>query len=168
MVGASRARNVELKEEFVGPIISRSTLWARANPDSLHQSYLKKKGTLKGKLTNLVTQSKYRASKAGLGHEMDVAILTEMYEKQRGRCALSGIEMTIVGSRGSDEYWRSISIDRIDSTKGYILGNVQLVCTGVNYMKKDMTDELFIHFCRTVTENQDGTYDTAGLSTRHN
>lgn len=156
MAVANRARKNELEIDFVGPIISRSTLWARMAPDAVHKQYLNKKGTLKGKLTNLVTQSKYRASKAGMGHEMNVAILTEMYHNQLGKCALSGLDMTIVGTRGSDEYWRSISIDRIDSSKGYVLGNVQLVCTGVNYMKKDMSDELFKHFCKTVTENNRG------------
>jgi hypothetical protein len=156
MAGMNNYRVNEREESFIGPIISRSTLWARFNSEKVHKQYLKKKGTLKGKLTNLVTQSKYRASKSGWEHWVDVEFLAGLFERQLGKCALSGIQMEIVGKRGSDEYWKSISIDRIDSSKGYTEDNVQLVCTGVNYMKKDMSDEMFIHFCKTVMENQDG------------
>ena len=69
---------------------------------------------------------------------------------------MSGIEMTIRGERGTDEYWKSISLDRIDSSGGYTEANVQLVCTGVNYMKKDMSDKMFINFCIEVVENLNG------------
>lgn len=156
MAGMNNYRVTEREESFIGPIISRPTLWARFNADKLHQQYLRKKGTLKGKLTNLVTQSRYRASKSKLEHEVDVEFLSNLYESQQGKCALSGIDMEIIGKRGTEQYWKNISIDRIDSSKGYTEGNVQLVCTGVNYMKKDMSDEMFIHFCKTVTENRSG------------
>ena len=33
------------------------------------------------------------------------------------------------------------SIDRIDNDLGYVMGNVQLVCRGVNYLKNRWTDE---------------------------
>lgn len=155
MAGMYRARKHEREEGFIGPIISRSTLWARFNADKLKERDAVKSQTLVGKLTNLVTQSKYRASKSGLGHEVNCKFLQGLWDKQKGLCALSGLEMTIRGERGTDQYWNSVSIDRIDSSKGYLIGNVQLVCTGVNYMKKDMSDEMFIHFCKTVTENQD-------------
>jgi hypothetical protein len=136
--------------------VSRSTAWARANKELVKQRDKERAGTLDGKLINILTQSRYRAKKDGREHNIDTAYVRGLYEGQEGMCALSGLEMTIRGERGSYEYWRSISLDRINSDLGYIEGNVQLVCTGVNYMKKDMSDELFIEFCRKVVENANG------------
>lgn len=132
--------------------VARSTIWARANRAKVAARDKQHKATLKGKLTSLATQSKYRSSKTGLGHEVNSKYLQGMYDGQGGLCALSGLVMNIAGERGSADYWHSISIDRIDSSKGYLIGNVQLVCTGVNYMKKDMADEMFINFCKKVAE----------------
>ena len=52
------------------------------------------------------------------------------------RCAVMKIKMThIVGSP------KAVSIDRIDNLKGYIKGNVQLVCQFYNYGKNDCKDD---------------------------
>lgn len=134
-------------------MISRSTEWARRNKDRVAMKDRERKGTLDGKLTSLVTQSKYRSKQSDREHSIDTAYLRGLFIGQEGKCALSGIEMTIIGERGTEDYWKSISIDRINSDIGYIEGNVQLVCTGVNYMKKDMSDTLFIDFCHKVVEN---------------
>lgn len=132
--------------------IPKSTRWARKNKDILAIRDKERRGTLDGKLISLITQSKYRCKTSRKEHTIDTHYLRGLYYGQEGRCALSGITMTISGERGTPNYWFSISLDRIDSSLGYIDGNVQLVCTGVNYMKKDMTDTMFIDFCKRVAE----------------
>lgn len=137
---------------FIEGPVSRSTQWARENKEKVALWGLKKKGVLSGKAVYLITNSRHRCKKSGLEHSIDSKFIVDMFNKQNGRCALSNLEMTIQGKRGTDEYWHSVSLDRIDSSKGYIPDNVQLVCTGVNYMKKDMSDEMFINFCREVVK----------------
>ena len=134
------------------PAISRSALWARKNKEKVAEKSKIAKATFDGKTINLLAQSRYRAKKNGLDHNIDLEYVRGLYNGQEGMCNLSGIRMTIIGERGSEDYWKSISLDRIDSSKGYVEGNVQLVCTGVNYMKKDMSDEMFISFCKKVSE----------------
>lgn len=131
---------------------SRSTQWARDNREKIRAKDLERKGTLDGKLISLITQSRYRSKQSNRDHLINTEYLRGIYKSQDGKCALSGIEMTLRGARGSTEYWTSISLDRIDSKLGYIHGNVQLVCTAVNYMKKDMSDVDFITFCTKVSE----------------
>lgn len=46
------------------------------------------------------------------------------------------------------------SLDRIDSSLGYIIGNVQWVYKGVNFMKGEMSHDYFIEMCKMITENQ--------------
>lgn len=58
-----------------------------------------------------------------------------LYEKQEGKCAISGMNMAHVLRD-----LRAISIDRIDSGKGYTHGNVQLVCQWANMAKGKHSD----------------------------
>jgi hypothetical protein len=85
------------------------------------------------------------------------------YERQRGFCALSGIEMTWEYSvDGDSEFYTSvkypynISPDRIDSNKGYTKDNLQFVCNRVNAMKNNMSMEQFVDFCKKVVDFSGG------------
>ena len=76
--------------------------------------------------------------------------LCEMFERQQGKCALSGIEMT----------WRkgkitatSISIDRIDPDVGYSKTNVRLVCYAINAFRGRMTDDEMFVMALTLISN---------------
>lgn len=75
--------------------------------------------------------------------------LMELWRLQRGMCALSGLPMAF-DSNFTD---RSVSIDRIDCSKGYIVDNIRLVCTATNIMRKDMLDSEFYWWCKAVAEN---------------
>lgn len=74
----------------------------------------------------------------------------ELFLKQNRRCALSGIELKFP-SRSKDKSWTA-SLDRIDSSKGYILGNVQWVHKDINMMKRIYTQEYFIKMCNLVAK----------------
>jgi hypothetical protein len=50
----------------------------------------------------------------------------------------------------------NISIDRIDSSKGYIRGNVQFVCDVANRMKQDLDQGNFVGWCKLVLEKSNG------------
>jgi len=47
----------------------------------------------------------------------------------------------------------SCSIDRIDSSKGYIEGNIQLVTARTNVAKGNMSNNEFINYCKKVAQN---------------
>ncbi len=44
----------------------------------------------------------------------------------------------------------NMSIDRVDSDKGYIPNNIQLVCSIVNKMKGDLRDNKFLLICHKI------------------
>lgn len=54
----------------------------------------------------------------------------------------------IVGTKGEYEY--SPSIDRIDNSKGYIKGNVQIISKKANSMKNSATSTELITFCKNI------------------
>jgi hypothetical protein len=73
--------------------------------------------------------------------------LKEIYTKQSGKCYISGKQMqTNVGSPDR------ISLDRIDSNKGYTKDNVGLTCIQVNIMKMDLGLEVFANYIKNIYE----------------
>ena len=62
-----------------------------------------------------------------LANNIDKDYLCEIIRKQRGRCCLSGI--ALVFAQKSE--WQA-SLERIDESKGYVKGNVALICNEFN------------------------------------
>jgi hypothetical protein len=78
--------------------------------------------------------------------------LYEIGEKQEWKCAYTKrqLEFTRGGAFGNNTNPLSCTIDRIDSSKGYVKGNVQLISWIANCAKNAMTHDQFIDLCKTV------------------
>lgn len=73
--------------------------------------------------------------------------LYDIYIKQSGKCYISGrLMQTDVGSPDR------ISLDRIDSNKGYTKENVALACVKVNIMKLDTNLDVFAKYIKNIYE----------------
>lgn len=83
---------------------------------------------------------------------IDQDFLWELFQKQNGKCALSGvkIKLDVICENKKD---RTASVDRIDPSKGYTKDNVQWVHKTVNYMKMDLVEEEFIEMCKLIARN---------------
>jgi hypothetical protein len=75
--------------------------------------------------------------------------LAELLINQDFKCALSGQPIDAM------EVTNNASLDRIDSSIGYVEGNVQWVTSKVNMMKQHYSQEDFIEVCLSVANNQD-------------
>jgi hypothetical protein len=74
----------------------------------------------------------------------------DLFIKQNKRCALSGVPLAF--SPTSKYSLGNASLDRIDSSKGYMIKNVQWVHKDVNMMKQDWDDNGFIQWCHVISE----------------
>lgn len=74
-----------------------------------------------------------------------------LFLKQDRRCALSGLELQFA-RKGLIERdpGQTASLDRIDSAKGYVSGNVQWVHKDINYIKQDYDEKYFLSICSDV------------------
>ncbi len=79
---------------------------------------------------------------------LDIEYLWNLFVKQQETCALTGIKLKINCPYKIND--RTASLDRINSSKGYIEGNVQWVHKVVNMMKRNLTDEEFVSWCKLV------------------
>jgi len=86
-----------------------------------------------------------RSRKLKLALEVTRGDLKELWERQGGRCTLTGWSL----SQAVNDLRRG-SIDRIDSSKGYIKGNIQFVAWIVNAAKGKFSQSDFVEMCGAV------------------
>lgn len=86
------------------------------------------------------------------GHEFAITreYAWDLFVEQDKRCSLSGLPLTMVRhSKGGDA-----SLDRIDSSVGYIVGNVQWLHKDINRMKHAHDTDYFLTLCKKVVSCQ--------------
>lgn len=101
-------------------------------------------------------QIKKGSGKRNLLSDIDIEYLADLWNKQNGECPFTKQKLTLRTHYNYKEIRISptiASLDRIDSNKGYIKGNVRFVCLIYNYAKNIFSDQDVINFCHLVTEN---------------
>ena len=80
--------------------------------------------------------------------DFDISIddIEEVYVRQKGVCVYTGLALTF-GSK------QTASLDRLDSSRGYVKGNIQLVHKVINIMKWDFEEDEFVEMCNLVSKN---------------
>lgn len=96
-------------------------------------------------------RSKQRKAKA---YNITPEYLMKVWVRQKGLCVYSGMklilpESTSGFSKRPIKYNRA-SLDRIDSKKGYIKGNVQFTCVQLNLAKSNLSHTEFVEFMKTI------------------
>lgn len=76
-----------------------------------------------------------------------------LLEKQNFKCALTNRDIFRGPGKVRDTKRNTASLDRIDSTKGYIKGNIQWVHKDVNIMKQAFTEKYFYETCKEIYFN---------------
>lgn len=106
-------------------------------------------GDLSGALwRRVVTQARMRK----LEVEVTQQQMWDLFVEQEKRCALTGLEL-FLDPHHCNRNRVTASLDRIDSTKGYVKGNVQWVHKDVNMMKNGFTQNRFKEICHLVSKN---------------
>jgi hypothetical protein len=86
----------------------------------------------------------------GYAWELTPEDIVNMWQQQEGICALSGIPI----GWSKKGLTATVSIDRIDSSEGYIKDNVQLLHKDINMMKQSFSQEHFVALCRSVADKE--------------
>jgi hypothetical protein len=135
--------------------------WARKNPDKVKENariwrennseYLKERSKeyhskLKTDRSRMAQALYYKTKSATkrltrtLENNLTIEYIQSLLEKQNYRCALSGIELDHkAGTNGL----RVASVDRKNSKRGYVKGNVQIVLNCLNKAKGDASNMEF-------------------------
>ena len=98
----------------------------------------------------------------GLSFRISIKYAWTLFQKQLGICPLTGLALIMdpllhETRRRFGKYKRqptqTASLDRINSNRGYVHGNVRWVHRKVNLMRLDMTDAEFIQWCQLVVDH---------------
>jgi len=87
------------------------------------------------------------AKQRNIEFDLTIEDVWRQYEKQRMKCPLSGIDLFLDSKR------LNASLDRIDSNRGYVVGNIQWIYRKLNRFKNNYSQEEFISMCKLVAEN---------------
>ena len=109
---------------------------------------------VRNRLRYIIQLGRKRAREKNIEWSLSLPFLLGMWEKQESKCAYSGVPFTY-----EENHPHTVSLDRIDSSKGYTEDNVQLVCTIVNYIKQRFDEKQFFAFCGSIVQhNKDKIY----------
>lgn len=89
----------------------------------------------------------YGAKNRGIEFDITIEELDELLIEQDFKCSLSGVEIYV--GYNSDKT-QTASLDRIDSSKGYVIKNVQWLHKDVNMAKMALSQDDFIQMCTAV------------------
>lgn len=79
--------------------------------------------------------------------DIDIEYVWKLFLKQKRKCALSGCVLKFSSKNNT-----IASLDRIDSKKGYIKGNIQWVHRTIQKMKFIYSQNYFLNLCKTVAD----------------
>lgn len=107
-----------------------------------------------GKIPNKIFgKIKHDAELRQIPLEITIEYINELYNNQKEKCVLSGLKLN------TSTINTTASLDRIDSSKGYIEGNVQWVHKDINMMKRIYSQEHFIYMCKLVAKHNWDEFD---------
>ena len=101
----------------------------------------------------------YHAKRRSIPCQLTIEDIAKIYNEQQGKCALTGRPIPFGFGLHSNKVPHMASLDRIDSSKGYILENIQWVHKDVNWAKRTLSQKEFIELCNEVVsyENKNNT-----------
>lgn len=96
------------------------------------------------------TDWRHSAKKRDISWELSFEQILELFKKSDGLCFYSKVPLKL-----NSGHRETISLDRIDSSKGYTIDNVVFCSTLVNRMKLDMTLTEFYHVMSSILANRE-------------
>jgi len=105
-------------------------------------------GDLAGqKFANLKNGAKRRE----IPFDISIQYAWDLFVAQKKLCVLTGLPITLAPNDYSTGA-STASLDKIDSSKGYVVGNVQWVHVAINLMKQTFSNEDFVKWCHAVSD----------------
>lgn len=97
---------------------------------------------------------KTRAKKIAVPIDISIEHIWKLFLKQNKKCALSGMSLHFGSCQyGQGKITSTASLDRIDSSKGYVIGNIQWIHKDINMMKWTYSQKHFLDICKQIVDN---------------
>lgn len=118
--------------------------WLASNPtyykDRLDQTWA----------SRLLSRCKGSAKARGQECSLTMAEVLDLFKEMR--CSVTGVELRLKWEGASRYNPWAPSLDRIDQSQGYVLGNVRPVCWAFNCARQDWPDEVVFAWARSFVQ----------------
>jgi hypothetical protein len=120
--------------------------------------------TIPSVLADIIRRTRKRCEKDGtewkLGTDIEaMRTLLDLYESQNGVDPLTSLEMS-VDVEGEFRFLMKPSLDRIDNSRGYEVGNLRLVTIWSNLQRNLLSDEQFYYLSKQVVQTYESKQKT--------
>lgn len=148
-VNISKQRQTCRQKYFCDSCIKSLSNWERKSirmkifPDERAKYLQQKRGEfLRRYIKQMLNRTRLRAKNKKIDFNIDESdiIIPD-------KCPILEVPL-VIGTKGDYEY--SPSIDRIDNTKGYVKGNIQIISKKANSMKNSATTKELLTFCKNI------------------
>ena len=109
--------------------------------------------SFQGRLVALIQAAKQRARKHNLEYSLDREWILNLYEKQNGKCLLTGINFSMENPVETNLNPLSPSLDKIIPKLGYTKDNTRLVCVAINIALNEFGENIFKKVCTAYLKN---------------
>lgn len=106
----------------------------------------------KWRLNKLLNSAKNRATIKDRVFNISTEYLIELWDNSDGTCAVSGTPLVLEYSNNGGPHKHGPSLDRIDSSKGYEVGNVRLVTYHVNTALSNFGEEALLELANNIID----------------
>ena len=109
-------------------------------------------GSWKSPFVRVLSRAVMASERKNLDLNLTLGYIVNLWFNQKAICAISGVPMVSPANRTKSKP-NSGSLDRIDSQKGYVKGNVQWICLSLNFAKYKWTEKEFKNFLKIISLN---------------
>jgi hypothetical protein len=96
---------------------------------------------------HLINSSRHNAKRYGKEFDIDEEYILDLYEEQNHKCFWYGV---LLEPSNINRYPSKPSLDRLDSEKGYVKGNVVISCMAANIGRNSCDADIFENFCKML------------------
>lgn len=102
--------------------------WRRANP-------------VRACVHSMVGGARDRARRAGTPIDLEYLTVANVWKLLPADMACECCGETMVAEVENGKHPRAVSLDRVDNRRGYVRGNVAVICSTCNVRKRDMSED---------------------------
>lgn len=125
--------------------------WERRETVQRRERQINKAQTKPARIRKMLWSIKGSARRRNITCSISEAEIKSLIETQDWKCARTGIPLDLTAGKKTLPF--GPSVDRIDGSRGYEPGNVQIVCNMYNFAKMGFSDETVLIFAKAVVEH---------------
>jgi hypothetical protein len=104
-----------------------------------------------------IGKCKQKERDKNVSYDIDLDYIEQLWKEQNGVCPYTKLKMVLPSTLKEYKKLHCLtraSLDRINSSKGYVKGNVEFVCLGINFAKNDFEKKEMMSFVKDIISSQ--------------